>query len=658
MKRIVALIITLCLLAGFTLAGAESLHFEGKPWINSNFYGIWPSERPAAEDTFELYANYDLYQKALADGDRREYSLIGDADKQIAQRLLSMYTDESLTGPETEFIRTLYSMYKDTEKRTQEGLEPLKSHAEKLRAVKSLEELTALIQEEGWLYGSALYTHSLETNNREYGVYYLEFNAESVIPDMPQDSESYDIPEKDVGWAKEALRCMGWTEGEASEAVDKLMAAYDISTVIEFETDLENELMTRGSGLITLNEIRQVCPQLCEMLIAQGLTREGTEDVQMYRFQINDLIRIKNCWKEKNLEMLKAALALGMYKEVEIILPKDAADDTGNPDAALDRMMPRTVVEQGYVCNFVPQERIDLYNELAAEYKEAMRARIERNEWLSEESKKEACRKLDQLVASELLYPYGKIDCSSLPEKLHACANMLEANGLCVLFRQQCEAHFAGREWLGANRFGTYNSTLKAEGHYELEENVFYMGVGALSEITLDTTSRETILGTLGHHIGHELSHGFDTLGSQYNADRTGSLFTETDQQKFIEKVRAIALQVCGIEVMDGVYSNGELQIGEVLADLTGMSLTLDLAKKTENFDYDTFFRAFARFFSYYHASREETGAETVTNDIHPYCYLRVNFTVQHFDEFYQTYPSVKEGTPMYLAPENRILVW
>ena len=115
--------------------------------------------------------------------------------------------------------------------------------------------------------------------------------------------------------------------------------------------------------------------------------------------------------------------------------------------------------------------------------------------------------------------------------------------------------------------------------------------------------------------------------------------------------------QVSSIEVMDGVYSNGEMQIGEVLTDITGMSLSLDLAKKTENFDYDAYFRAFACFFSSYTASRENTEAESAYA-IHPYCYLRVNFTVQHFDEFYRTYPSVTEGTPMYLAPEDRILVW
>ena len=286
-----------------------------------------------------------------------------------------------------------------------------------------------------------------------------------------------------------------------------------------------------------------------------------------------------------------------------------------------------------------------------------MRARIQGSDWLSEGSKEAACRKLDKLVASDLLYPYGEIDFSFLPEKLRACESLLEANGLCNLCQQQCMAHFAGREWVAGNRFGSANQTMKEEGAYEPMENVFYIGAGALSDIMLDMTSRETILGTLGQHIGHELSHAFDTTGAQYNADFTGSLFTDEDLTAFINKARIIAQQICSIEVMDGIYSNGEAQIGEVMADLTGMSLSLDLAKKTENFDYDAYFRAFGYFFSRYVPYRENVDAEAA-NEVHPFCYLRINFTAPHFDEYYETYPSVIEGTPMYIAPEDRVLIW
>jgi len=58
MKRIVNLILTLCLLAECSLAGAESTTLQGKPFINSNLYGQWPDERPGLEEGYDLYANY------------------------------------------------------------------------------------------------------------------------------------------------------------------------------------------------------------------------------------------------------------------------------------------------------------------------------------------------------------------------------------------------------------------------------------------------------------------------------------------------------------------------------------------------------------------------------------------------------------------------
>ena len=88
------------------------------------------------------------------------------------------------------------------------------------------------------------------------------------------------------------------------------------------------------------------------------------------------------------------------------------------------------------------------------------------------------------------------------------------------------------------------------------------------------------------------------------------------------------------------------------------MTLLLDLAKRKEGFDYDAFFRAAAKFFCDYVSGDDNSTAPGEPVDPHPPYYVRVNFTVQHFDEFYKTYPSVTEGTPMYLAPEDRIMAW
>lgn len=103
---------------------------------------------------------------------------------------------------------------------------------------------------------------------------------------------------------------------------------------------------------------------------------------------------------------------------------------------------------------------------------------------------------------------------------------------------------------------------------------------------------------------------------------------------------------------------NGGLRISELLADITGVSLSLDLAKKTEDFDYAEFFLTYASFFSMYTTNRDKLVENYLGMDPHPAPYVRINFTVSLFDEFYKTFPSVTEGTPMYVAPEDRILVW
>ena len=75
------------------------------------------------------------------------------------------------------------------------------------------------------------------------------------------------------------------------------------------------------------------------------------------------------------------------------------------------------------------------------------------------------------------------------------------------------------------------------------------------------------------------------------------------------------------------------------------------------NFDYDLFFRTYAGYYNWYFKDRDAY-FNMYSNEVHPFPFFRVNFTVQNMDEFYETYPSVVEGTPMYLRPEEREVLW
>ena len=109
------------------------------------------------------------------------------------------------------------------------------------------------------------------------------------------------------------------------------------------------------------------------------------------------------------------------------------------------------------------------------------------------------------------------------------------------------------------------------------------------------------------------------------------------------------------IEVFDGLYVTGAAVSGEAIADLTGVKCMLEIGESDPDFDYDKFFRHYA--LNWRNVESYEYAYMRVTQDPHPLNHLRVNAVVQQFDEFLETY-DVKEGDGMYLAPEDRILVW
>ena len=98
----------------------------------------------------------------------------------------------------------------------------------------------------------------------------------------------------------------------------------------------------------------------------------------------------------------------------------------------------------------------------------------------------------------------------------------------------------------------------------------------------------------------------------------------------------------------------GEIQWGEAAADIGGLTIGLDIASKHEGFDYDRFFLAYSELW------RKQSTLAWERSDIydeHPLNHLRINVTVQQFDEFLETY-QVHEGDGMYLDPADRIKIW
>ncbi len=172
--------------------------------------------------------------------------------------------------------------------------------------------------------------------------------------------------------------------------------------------------------------------------------------------------------------------------------------------------------------------------------------------------------------------------------------------------------------------------------------------------------------GGIGAVIGHEMTHGFDDQGRQFDAD--GNLrdwWTEDDAKQFKMKTDKVVDEYNGFTVLDTLHLNGKLTLGENIADLGGLNMAYAAFKKTaagqsnkkiDGFTPDQrFFLGWAQIWR--QNSLPETSAQLVLIDPHSPGEFRTNGTVVQLDAFYKAF-NVKEGDKMYLPPAKRIHIW
>ena len=102
------------------------------------------------------------------------------------------------------------------------------------------------------------------------------------------------------------------------------------------------------------------------------------------------------------------------------------------------------------------------------------------------------------------------------------------------------------------------------------------------------------------------------------------------------------------------VIYNGKNVSGEAIADMGAVKCMLNIAKAKPDFDYDLFFRTYAKF---WRCQNELAVEKALVDDVHPLGFLRTNVTLAQFEEFQKTY-DIQPGDGMYVAPEKRINVW
>lgn len=175
--------------------------------------------------------------------------------------------------------------------------------------------------------------------------------------------------------------------------------------------------------------------------------------------------------------------------------------------------------------------------------------------------------------------------------------------------------------------------------------------------------------GAIGAIIGHEMTHGFDDQGRQF--DKNGNLenwWTPDDEEKFKNLTQKLVDQFNKVEVAPGVYANGEFTLGENIADQGGLRVALTAylsslerngaAQETDANGFTPLQRFYLSYAGVWAGSiREEEKLVRTKSDPHSLAKNRVNVTLRNISEFLEAF-GITEGDPMYRAEDERVVIW
>lgn len=327
----------------------------------------------------------------------------------------------------------------------------------------------------------------------------------------------------------------------------------------------------------------------------------------------------------------------------------------GDIDNAMGEALGEVYVKK-YFSDDAKKRCLEMVNNMQAVYRE----RIQKLDWMTDSTKTQAIAKLDVFI-TKIGYPDKFKDYSDLEiDRSSYARNVLRANEFA--FDQMINK--LGKP-VDKKEWGMSPYTVNAYYNPTINEIVFPAGI--LQFPFFDPQADDAVnYGGIGAVIGHEMTHGFDDQGCQY--DKDGNLknwWTPTDEKRFKEKTTVLVKQYNEYTVLDTVHVNGELTLGENIADLGGISIAYDAFKRTAqgkaNEKIDGFTADQRFFFGWAQVWRQnitdENLMQRIVTDPHSPGKYRSNGPLSNMVEFYEAF-GVKEGDKMWRPEAERLKVW
>ncbi len=576
-------------------------------------------------------------------------------------------------------VGDLYAQGMDSVRLNTEGMAPLQNGINELKALTRDRFMAAIANQHNGIadpfFNSSVMADMKDSNTNmlyltQGGLgmgdrdYYLEKDANTV-----KVRNAY------VNYIQQLFQLMGYKKGNAKNAAKHVMA---------IETALAQVAMTREDtrdysklyNVMSMNQLRADYPNINWDQYLGGLNIKGIDKVCV--FQPKSLALVNNMMKSLKEEDVREYL---IFKYADAAAPylSDAFADA-NFDMYSRAMsgkqvkMPRwkhsldvpntllgEAVGQLYVEKYFPADSKKKMQLLVDNLKKALGEHIATLAWMSPKTKVNALVKLNSFTV-KIGYPDKWRDYSNLdidPNKSY-WENIMAARR----FQSEYEYAQLGKP-VDKERWFMTPQTVNA--YYEPSSNEICFPAGILQAPYFDPNADEACnYGAIGVVIGHEMTHGFDDQGR--NFDHNGNMvdwWTAEDAAKFQELANKLGAQYSAEIVADDVHANGQFTMGENIADHGGLRVAYSAFKKTEQGKGDKKIDGFTpdqRFFLSYanvwaaNITKEEMLRRTKV-DPHSLGVNRVNVAIRNLEEFFNAF-NIQPGMNMWRDPADRVIIW
>ncbi len=637
--------------------GDDFYHYANGNWIKNN----------AVPDDRSSFGSFDIVNKKK-DADIR--TLLDEVSKK----------EDAEKGSITQKIRDFYSTGMDTVKIEDDGIKPLQSEINMIESIKSIENFEDLVARFHTFGLDPLFNGGIEQDlmdSKNYKFYLMQ--AGIGLPDRDyyttDDDRSKEIRAEYVKHVAKMFELMG-TDSETAQKNAAIVMSIETRLAEKSKTNTEMRNIPALYNKFTMTELDELAPGFNWARYFDSISEKDFGDVivgmPVFFEEIGKIVnevpiddwKVYLTWNliNRSAEFLNSDFVNQDFKFYSEFLSgsKKIRERWERVVGVTNSAMGEPLGEL-YVEKYFPPESKEKMIALVGNLKKALKVRIENLEWMGDSTKIAALAKLD-LMGVKIGYPDKWEDFSKLEIEPDSYVLNVRRAGYFAYYKNLDKF---GKP-VDKEKWGMNPQTVNA-GYNPLMNDITFPAAILQPPFFYANGDDAANYGAIGMAIGHEMTHGFDDQGR--NFDKDGNMidwWTEKDAEEFNRRAKLLVDQYNGFVTLNGVHVNGELSLGENLADFGGITVSLaaykislegkPTPKPVDGFtDVQRFFLAYAQLWK--GNIRDKALLRLVQEDVHPWGEYRVNGAMFDVPEFYETF-NIKPEDKLFRTVEQRPVIW